>query len=211
MCPWQYSTLITARLQFRVVQIDKRYKCDILVQGHLVQGSQRYDEVQDAKLHTAAKALKVVQSWPRRSAVSTLSDATHQSARDRQEYRNMKQWEDRKSSIPSASPPVPSRDSGVDMTNPLQARAFVEGFRMGQSAGPPSEVYMQPLLQQSFSFPLPYIPSEHSKLPRHLANTNQADQMAAVHRRGRTRGQEGFESPQVVVPPPLLSLPLSPT
>ncbi|CAN8101191.1 unnamed protein product [Discula destructiva] len=123
---------------------DKRYKCDILVRGELIQGSQRCDEPQDAKNHTAIKALKVVQQWPIPDLDSSpQSDWTNQATRSRQNHSHIKQQEkeeeveegsrfERRPRVASPTP-RPSRASGVDMTNPLQARAFVEGYRMGQA------------------------------------------------------------------------------
>lgn len=119
---------------------DKMYKCDILVQDHLIQGSQRYENPQDAKVHTAAKALKMVQQWPlpdpAAPATSSLADSTNRSTRGRQDERNIKkEGEDEKNGALATAPPGPSHASGVDMADPRQARAFIEGYRMGQQAG----------------------------------------------------------------------------
>lgn len=132
----QCGTLTTARPQFRVIRCDKMYKCDIVVRGHLVQGQQFFEESHDAKLDTAAQALKVVHNWPLpRSPVPSTADITNQPSRGAKERQQMmtEEREESKNGGLSASPPTPSRASGVDMTNPLQARAFVEGYRMGQA------------------------------------------------------------------------------
>lgn len=105
---------------------DDKYKCDVLVQTVFVQGTRYHDNAQAAKTHTAIKALKTVQSWPVPRAV----DMPPPSGARQEDPR----------------PSGPSSASGVDMFDPLQARAFVEGFRMGQLAGRPdrSSIEAQP-------------------------------------------------------------------
>lgn len=108
---------------------DGRYKCDVLVQNVVVQGSRLYDNPQEAKATTSLKALKTVQSWPVPSSANPTT-----SFRGRQESQRVSETETEKI---MPRPSGPSSASGVDMSDPLQARAFVEGFRMGQLAAAP--------------------------------------------------------------------------
>lgn len=111
---------------------DDRYKCDVLVQTVVIQGSKHYEKPQDAKAHTAIKALKTVQSWP-------VPGSTHlpASSGGRREPQHGGKAEAGKGAPRPSGPSGPSMASGVDMSDPLQARAFVEGFRMGQLSAMP--------------------------------------------------------------------------
>lgn len=130
-------------LKFIVNVQDGVYTCDILLKNRLIQSSKRCDDAQDAKIHTAAKALKEIKSWPLPGPLSfsladkieqPLSDTTNQPVRDQQGSQSIKEEEEEsRRSVQSMGPPEPSTASGVDMTDPIQARAFVEGYRMGQA------------------------------------------------------------------------------
>lgn len=109
---------------------DGRYKCNVLVQNVFIQGSRLYDNPQEAKVTTSLKALKTVQSWPVPSSANpTASIRGRQESQRASESETEKEW---------PRPSGPSSTSGVDMSDPLQARAFVEGFRMGQLAAAPN-------------------------------------------------------------------------
>lgn len=110
---------------------DNRYKCDVLVQTVVIKGSKHYDNPQDAKAHTASKALSTVQSWP----VPGPATCTASFGPRSEPQPVVKIEEVTETSRPSG----PSSASGVDMSDPLQARAFVEGFRMGQLAAVPDD------------------------------------------------------------------------
>ncbi|KAJ4419560.1 hypothetical protein N0V82_004863 [Gnomoniopsis sp. IMI 355080] len=112
--------------EFKVTMQDGRYKCDVLVKTVVIQGFGRYDNPQEAKIHTALKALKTVQSWPLPRPAATAAPSV-----GRQWPQQLTKAETKKET-PRLS--EPSSTSGVDMNDPLQARAFVEGFRMGQLA-----------------------------------------------------------------------------
>lgn len=111
---------------------DGRYKCNILVQNVFIQGTRLYDNPQEAKATTSLKALKTVQSWPIPSSTNPTA-----SIRGRQESQHVSESETEKE---MPRPSGPSSTSGVDMSDPLQAKAFVEGFRMGQLAAVPNRL-----------------------------------------------------------------------
>lgn len=169
-------------------QPDGTYRCDIVILNHVIKSSDTFRDGQVAKLHTAAKALAMVQKWPRSSlasvvstppdASSTVSNAagttlracatarnappvtsqeavsmkamatgqTHQGPdhlRRQQELRarllkNKQSQITEKRSQPrevgSQPPTFGFPCSEVDMANPIEARAFVEGYKMGQAA-----------------------------------------------------------------------------
>lgn len=130
------------RLKFIVTVHENMYMCNILLKGRLIQSSKRFDDPQDAKVHTATKALREVKQWPLPGPVSwsladklkmPLSDLTNQPTRDHQRSEDVKE-EEHKENFQHMGTPGPSAASGVDMTDPNQARAFVEGYRMGQVA-----------------------------------------------------------------------------
>lgn len=116
---------------------DSRYKCDILVQTIVIEGSKYYDNVQEAKANTALKALKTVQSWPVPGpSIAAVPSGGRQEPHRVSRVSNVSVLETEKE-MPMPRQSGPSSASGVDMSDPLQAKAFVEGFRMGQLAAVP--------------------------------------------------------------------------
>lgn len=111
---------------------------DIVIDSNTV-----FNDPADAKAHVADKALRYIRrEWPRSGFPASSGGTPEQAAvknkvedlgRRQEELRQMlKQRHQTKSAEPAqSSPPV---CSGVDMTDPAQARAFVEGFKVGQLA-----------------------------------------------------------------------------
>lgn len=102
---------------------DGRFKCDIVVQGAVFLGSKWFPCQQDAKLNTAARARASVSTWPLENYFPRPAAPAREGVSGRREKVDMSREE-----------PAPGSGSGVDMGDPLQARAFVQGFRMGQMA-----------------------------------------------------------------------------
>lgn len=75
-------------------------------------------------MHTAAKARKIVQDWKGMDFLHTVSGPVEEL------HARNEEWEEDKEENGSQMGP----GTAVDMTNPEQARAYVEGFRMGQIA-----------------------------------------------------------------------------
>lgn len=147
-----------------VQQADGTYRCNIVMQNHVVQSNKSFDDPQVAKVHTAAKAHEIVQRWPlsgfssptyaappkKAAGVKVVAPGAnpegHDHSRRQQELRaqllknkqrlQSKDGERRSQAKDLGTQPVftgfPS--SEVDMTNPIEARAFVEGYKMGQLA-----------------------------------------------------------------------------
>lgn len=144
-----------------VQQADGTYRCTIVIQDYVVQSNKSFADAQLAKLHTAAKAHGIVQRWPKsgtppetyaassgkvvdiKSEVMGIDCEGHDPLRRQHELREqllksqqMKDREQRSQTKETGSRPTSAAlsSSEVDMTNPIEARAFVEGFKMGQLA-----------------------------------------------------------------------------
>lgn len=113
--------------EFKITMLDNgRYKCNIVVRDVVVEAGGSFEIIQDAKNHTAVKAHKIVQKWPsvgNRPRAGSLAVNPVQKRETRQREAEQEK---------GGFQPEPS--SGVDMADPVQARAFVEGYRMGQLA-----------------------------------------------------------------------------
>lgn len=144
-----------------VQKADGSYRCTIVIQNHVVQSNKSFPDAQAAKVHTASKAYGIVQKWPKsgyppdmyatspekavgKKAVAMGTDREgHDPLRRQQELRAQllknkqgKDGEQRSQTKEVGSRPTSAGlpSSEVDMTNPIEARAFVEGFKMGQLA-----------------------------------------------------------------------------
>lgn len=139
-----------------VLQADGTYRCNIVIQDHVVQSSKSFPDPQVAKVHTAAKAHEIVQKWPlsgsppdtcaappQKKVVATGAGREgHDHLLRKQELRERllktkqsREGERRSQARETGTQPVSAGlPSEVDMTNPIEARAFVEGFKMGQLA-----------------------------------------------------------------------------
>lgn len=134
-------------------QADGTYTCTIVVQGIVVEGGKAFNAATEAKQHTAAKARKMVQKWPKSGIPPTMSGggAAHVATTDthrqfngtvrRQDELPGQMGQGKKGNVEKqnksragAFQPVPMASSGVNMSNPVEARAFVEGYKMGQRA-----------------------------------------------------------------------------
>lgn len=115
----------------------------MIVKDIVIDSNTFFDDPADAKAHVAAKALRYIRrEWPRSGLPASCGGATAQAAvknqvddpdRRQEERRQMlKQRHHTRSAEPAQSSPAAS--SSVDMTDPAQARAFVEGFKVGQLA-----------------------------------------------------------------------------
>lgn len=144
-----------------VQQADGTYSCTIVIQNHVVQGDRSFSDPQFAKVDVAAKALSIVQKWPMPSFFRDASVAPPKKAAGmmgvaipgsrmspdhlsrQQELRarllKNKQLQGGEQRIETKKVGSQSISTGfasaeVDMTNPVEARAFVEGYKMGQLA-----------------------------------------------------------------------------
>ncbi|KAJ0122631.1 hypothetical protein J7T55_003146 [Diaporthe amygdali] len=120
-----------------------KYQCIVTVKDIVIDSNTLFNDPLDAKAHVADKALKYIRrEWPRNGlpasynsapGAATVKNQVEDLGRRQEELRQMlKQRQQTKSAEPlQNSPPV---SSGVDMTDPAQARAFVEGFKVGQLA-----------------------------------------------------------------------------
>lgn len=145
------ALLTTVILKFRVNVQDDMYTCDIILKNRLIQGTKRSDDPQSAKLHTAAKALKEIKLWPLPGPLSdSLADKLQKPLDDQQESKSSKEEEETDGDVLFMAPPGPGPASGVDMSDPVQAHAFVEGYRMGYAThlrGSSTEVQVDDIKQ----------------------------------------------------------------
>lgn len=120
-----------------------RYQSTVIVKDIVINSNTFFDDPTDAKAHVAEKALKYIRrEWPRGGLPPSHGGTPVQTAvRNKVEDLSRRQEELRqrlkqRHQTRSVEPPQssPSVTSGVDMTDPAQARAFVEGFKIGQLA-----------------------------------------------------------------------------
>ncbi|KAL1873559.1 hypothetical protein Daus18300_003924 [Diaporthe australafricana] len=120
-----------------------KYQSTVIVKDVVISSNALFDDPSDAKAHIADKALKYVRrEWPKHGSTTsrggiagapTIKKQGDDLGRRREELRQvLKQRHQTKTAEPLLS--SPSVSSGVDMTDPEQARAFVEGFKIGQLA-----------------------------------------------------------------------------
>lgn len=145
-----------------VVQLaDGTFNCSIVIQGQVVSSGMAFADAHVARIHTASKAHKIVQKWPvlafpanisvahpqKTAGIKTMAMGVdrdrHDHVRRQQELRaqllknkQAKDGEQRSQRQEVGSQPISAGlpSSEVDMTNPVEARAFVEGYKMGQQA-----------------------------------------------------------------------------
>lgn len=130
-----------------------QYQCSVVMHGLVVHGNTQFDNVLDAKIHVAAKALRQLRcKWPMagpargRGHVSKVTNSNFQ-VRDsvRREEALRQQLMRRHQSKGVETPqPGPIAPSSVDMGDPAQARAFIEGFKEGQIAAKRAAAGHQP-------------------------------------------------------------------
>lgn len=120
-----------------------RYQCTVILKDIVVQSSSQFHNPVDAKMNVAEKALRQVRrEWPtsgpnkgrEHSPTTTTSNPHVSDTVHRQEelrWQLMRRHKTKNAEIPQ---PSPLEASGVDMSDPTQARAFVEGFKIGQMA-----------------------------------------------------------------------------
>lgn len=144
-----------------VQQADGTFRCTIVIQNHVVQSNKSFSDPQVAKVHTAVKAHSIVEKWPLPGSSSDVPAAFHKKAAgvkavaagaNREGSDNLhrqhelrarllknqqsKHGEQRGETGDMGTQPISTgfASTAVDMTNPIEARAFVEGFKMGQLA-----------------------------------------------------------------------------
>ncbi|ROV94337.1 hypothetical protein VMCG_08656 [Cytospora schulzeri] len=120
-----------------------QYQCTVVLQDLVVQSNTQFDNLFDAKVHVADKALKQLRcKWPMagptrgRGHVLKAKNSNPQiidSVRRQEELRQQLVRRPQSKSAETAQP-RPMAPPSVDMSDPAQARAFVEGFKMGQVA-----------------------------------------------------------------------------
>ncbi|KUI70165.1 hypothetical protein VM1G_05749 [Cytospora mali] len=100
---------------------DPRYRCDVILRNIVVHSSVDFDNPVDARAHVAEKALKKVRyAWPI-AGPSSMHACNSTSTTSKTKVKNEE-----------TPQPAPMAPSSIDMSDPVQARAYVEGFRMGQ-------------------------------------------------------------------------------
>lgn len=115
----------------------------MILKDIVIDSNTLFNDAADAKAHVADKALRYIRrEWPRNGLPASYGGTRKQAAdkkqaedlsrREEELRRTLKQRHQTKSAEPpQSSPPV---SSGVDMSDPVQVRAFVEGFKLGQLA-----------------------------------------------------------------------------
>lgn len=120
-----------------------KYQSQVVVKDIVIDSNTLFNDPADAKAHIADKALKYIRrEWPRNGfpascggnpGQATVKNQMEDLSRRQEELRQMlNQRHQTKSAEPPQGSPLVS--SGVDMTDPAQARAFVEGFKVGHLA-----------------------------------------------------------------------------
>ncbi|KUI62708.1 hypothetical protein VP1G_09823 [Cytospora mali] len=100
---------------------EPRYRCDVILRNIVVHSSTDFDNAVDARAHVAEKALKKVRhAWPV-AGPSSMHACISTSTTNKPKVKNEE-----------TPQPAPMAPSSIDMSDPVQARAYVEGFRMGQ-------------------------------------------------------------------------------
>lgn len=120
-----------------------KYQSTVVLKDIVISSNTLFNDAADAKAHVADKALRYIRrEWPRNGLPASYGNNRRQAAvknqvedpgRREEELRQLlKQRHQTKSAEPPhRSPPL---SSGVDMSDPVQVRAFVEGFKVGQLA-----------------------------------------------------------------------------
>lgn len=122
---------------------EARYQCTVMLQDRTVHGDINFDNPLDAKIHVADKALKQLRGelpktghtrW--RGQTLTRANGKLQTKDSSLRQESLRRQPVHRHKSRSAEMPQPSitAPSSVDMNDPVQARAFVEGFKMGQVA-----------------------------------------------------------------------------
>lgn len=111
----------------------------------MIDSNTLFDDPAAAKAHIADKALRYIRrEWPRNGLPAsyggtpepTVKTNAEDLGRRQEELRQLlKRRHQAKSSEPRQSGNSPPASSSVDMSDPAQAQAFVEGFNVGRLAG----------------------------------------------------------------------------
>lgn len=115
----------------------------MILKDIVIDSNTLFNDAADAKAHVADKALRYIRrEWPR-SGFPTSHGGTRRQAADKKQVEDPSRREEelrrmlkQRHQTKSAEPPQsgPALSSGVDMSDPVQVRAFVEGFKLGQLA-----------------------------------------------------------------------------
>lgn len=120
-----------------------QYQCTVKLQDLAVHSDTQFDNAVDAKVHVADKAVKQLRckwprpgpnNWRRQTSTTTNNNFQVKDSFHRQEDWRQQSVHRHQSKGTEVYQPGLMAPSSVDMTDPTQARAFVEGFKMGQVA-----------------------------------------------------------------------------
>ncbi|KAG8163235.1 hypothetical protein KVR01_006532 [Diaporthe batatas] len=123
-----------------------KYQSTVIVKDIVINSNSLFDDPAAAKAHIADKALRYIRrEWPRNGLPASYGGTPEPTAvrtnmedlgRRQEELRQLLKQRHQAKSIESkksgSSPPV---SASVDMSDPAQAQAFVEGFNVGRLAG----------------------------------------------------------------------------
>ncbi|POS69582.1 hypothetical protein DHEL01_v212024 [Diaporthe helianthi] len=123
-----------------------KYQSTVVVKDIVIDSNSLFDDPAAAKAHIADKALRYIRrEWPRNGLPASYGGTPEPIApktsvedlgRRQEELRQLlKRRHQAKSTETQSSGNSPPASSSVDMSDPAQAQAFVEGFNVGRRAG----------------------------------------------------------------------------